>query len=137
MVHESARTVIDGLARDRGVVGVHDAVDETDQQPARDQFGLPHDHGLQQRVIGTLGIRQLRIMPVDDMIRQPPHTVGIAARGKVLERADADVAGGHSREHRPWQHRLAHYVFARDHGGKRSRGGNAKCGHRLADDVFA
>jgi len=41
-------TVIDGLAGDRGVVGIHDAMDETDQQPARDEIGLARDHAVQK-----------------------------------------------------------------------------------------
>ena len=58
VVHEGAGAVVDGLARDRGVVGVHDAVDEADQQPARDQIGLPRDDAFEQRVIGALGLRR-------------------------------------------------------------------------------
>jgi len=51
------------------------------------------DHGFQKRMIGALGIGRLRIMPADDVIRQPPHALGIAARREILERADANMAG--------------------------------------------
>ena len=137
MVHEGARAVIDGLARDRGVVGVHDAVDEADQQPARDQFGLARDHALQQRVIGALGVGRLRVVPGDDVIGQPPHALGIAARGEILEGSDPDVAGGDAGQDRARQRRLAQHALAGRHGGERSRGRNAQRRHRLADDVFA
>ena len=119
------------------VVGVHDAVDESDQQPARDQIGLPRDHGFEQRAVGALGLGGLRVVPGDDVIGQPPHALGIAARREILEGADANVAGGDPGQHRARQRHLAHHVLARDDGGERSRGGNAERSHRLADDVFA
>ncbi len=39
---------------------IHDAVDESNQQPARDQFGLACDDALQQCVIGAFGLSCLR-----------------------------------------------------------------------------
>ena len=89
MVHESARAVIDGLARNRRVVGIHDAVDEFDEQPARDQARLPRHDAFQKRVIGTIGVGRFRVVPVDDVIGQPPHALGVVARREKLERADA------------------------------------------------
>ncbi len=126
MVHEGAGAVIDGLARDRGVVGVHDAVDEADQQPARDQIGLSRDHALQQRVIGALGCSRIRIVPGDDVIGEPPHALGIAARREILEGSDPDVAGGDPGQHRAGQQGLAHHALAGHHGGERSRGRDAQ-----------
>ena len=137
MIHEGAGTVIDGLARDRGVVGVHHAMDEADMQPARHQLRLPRHDACEQRVIGALGSRQLRIVPRDDMIGEPAQRVGVLARGEILEGADADVARGDAGQHRARQHGLAHHVLARCHGGERARGRNAQREHRLADDVFA
>ena len=137
VVHERAGTVVDGLAGDRGVVGVHDAVDEADQQPARDQLGLPRDHRFQQRVIGALGARRFRIVPGDDVIGEPPHALGIAARREELEGADPDVARRDAGQHRARQRGLAQHALAGDHGGERSRGRNPERRHRLADDVFA
>ena len=95
------------------------------------------DHALQQRVIGALGLGGVGIVPGDDVIGQPPHAVGIAARGKELEGADADVARRDARQHRAGQRRLAHHDLAGHDRGERSRGRNAERGHRLADDVFA
>ena len=42
-VHERARAVVDGLAGDRHVVGVHHAVHEPDEHPAGHQLGLRGD----------------------------------------------------------------------------------------------
>ena len=48
-IDERARPVVDGLTRDRHVVGVHHAVDEADQHPLRDQRGLRLDDVLVER----------------------------------------------------------------------------------------
>ena len=55
-IHEGARSKIDGLSRERSVVGVHHAMDETDMHPTRDQQGLAFHDGLKQRQAGPLGI---------------------------------------------------------------------------------
>ena len=87
-------------------------MDEANQQPARDQIGLPGDHGIQQRVIGALGLRQMRIVAADHMIGEAAHAISVAARGEELEGADTDMAGRHAGQHRAGQHRLAHHAFA-------------------------
>ena len=71
------------------------------------------------------------------MVGEPPHAVGVAARGEKLEGADADMARRHAGQHRAGQHGLADHVLAGDDGGERARGRNAQREHRLADDVFA
>ena len=43
-------------------------MDEADQKPARDQIGLPRDDAFEQRVIGALGFRRIRIVPGDDVV---------------------------------------------------------------------
>ncbi len=112
-------------------------MDEADQQPARDQFGLAGGHGAEQGMIGTLRVGEIRIVPGDDVIGEPSHRLGIAARGKILEGADADMAGSDPGQHRAGQRRLAHHALAGDDGGERARGRNAQGMHRFADDVFA
>ena len=118
------------------VVGVHDAVDEADQKPARDQIGLSRDDAFEQCVIGAVSLCDIGIMPRDDMVGELPHPVGVAARGKKLEGADADVARGDAGEYGARQNRLAHHVLAGHDGGERARRGDAEREHRLADDVF-
>src|ERR1700687_637121 len=88
-------------------------------------------------MIGAVGIRKLRIMPLDHVIRQSPHAFGIAARREILERSDADVARRDAGEDSAGQRRLAQHALAGHDRGQRSCGWNSKCRHRLADDVFA
>ena len=76
-------------------------------------------------------------MPGDDVVGEPPHALGIAARGKILEGADADMARGDAGQHRARQRRLAQHALAGHDRGERPRGRNAQRRHRLADDVFA
>ena len=92
----------------------------------------------EQRVIGALGMRQLAGSAGDDVIRQPPHAIGIAAR-----REDT----GTCRRGYGWTRRAVRTAPGSgvsritrspvDHGGERARGRDAKRRHRLADDVFA
>ena len=92
---------------------------------------------LQQREVGTLAVRYIRVMPGDDVIGQLPNALGIAAGREVLEGSDPDVAGGDAGEDSTGQRRLAQYAFAGQHRGERSRGRDSQHRHRLADDVFA
>ena len=59
-VHERARPVVDRLAGDRHVVGVHHAVDEPHEHPLRDQRGLRLDDAAEQRQRGPLVAGRLR-----------------------------------------------------------------------------
>ena len=43
------------------------------------------------------------------MVGELPHRLGVAARGEILEGADADVARGHAGQHGAGQHGLAHH----------------------------
>ena len=61
-VHERARAVVDRLAGDRHVVGVHHAVDEADQHPLRDQRRLPRATASQQREVAVGRAGQLRVV---------------------------------------------------------------------------
>ena len=69
-------------------------MDEANQQPARDEIGLARDHRREQRVIRPFAAGKLAIVPRDHVVGEPAHGFGIAAGGKILERADADVACG-------------------------------------------
>ena len=59
-------------------------MDEADQEPARDQIGLASDNAFEQRVIGALGIGDIGVVPGNDMVRELPYAIGLAARGKEL-----------------------------------------------------
>ena len=136
-VHEGAGTVIDGLAADRHIVGVHHAVDETEAQPLRDQRRLPRDHRIQQCAIGIFGLRRIRVVPRDDVIGEDLHALHILAGGEILERADADMALRHAHHDGAGQRLFAHGDLTGRHGGECTRRGNAQRCHRLADDIFA
>ena len=132
-VHEGAGAVVDRLARDRGVVGVHHAVDEAHRHPLRDQTRLPRDDRLEQR-LGAIGLGRVT---GDDVIGQRLQRVPVLPGKEILEGADADMARRHAGQDRPGQGRLAPDVLARRHGGQRAGGRNAKRVHRLAHHVFA
>ena len=111
--------VVDRLAGDRRVVGIHDAVDEADQEPACDQFRLPRDHALQQRMMARpLGICNFRIVAANDVIRQLAHALSIAACRKILECPDPDMAGRDAGKDGPGQWCLTYHVLAGQDGGE-------------------
>jgi hypothetical protein len=70
------------------------------------------------------------------MVRQQLQPLGVAPRSEILERADADVARGHTRQDSAGQHRLASYRLSGRDCGQRPGGGHAQRGHGLADDVL-
>ena len=58
--HESAGAVVDGLAGEGAVVGVHDAVDEAEAHPVGDEFGLGGDDALEEGEVLGWASRRLR-----------------------------------------------------------------------------
>ena len=98
-VHERARPVVDGLAGDRHVVGVHHAVDEADQHPLRDQRRLGGDDRLEEREVRVLGVGGLGVVPGDRVVGEPAQQVGVAGGAGVLEAADPQVAARDPGQH--------------------------------------
>ena len=90
-VHEGAGTVVDGLARYRHVVGVHDAVNEADEQPLRDQLSLTRDHQVEEGAVGVRGVKRFGVMPRDDVISEALNCIHIPARREELEGTDTDM----------------------------------------------
>src|SRR6202000_2319850 len=84
-----------------------------------------------------LVLGRLRIMSCDGVIGEALDAFGITAGSEILERADANVAGGYTSQHRARQRGFAHDVLAGDGGRERARGRNAERRHRFADDIFA
>ena len=137
-VEERARPVVDGLAGDRHVVGVHHAVDEADEQPARDQVGLARDHRVEQRAVGIRRAGGSGIVPRDRVVGEQPH----APRCRRAPRSTRRCRRGYGSRRRASAPRRAARVsrehgLARGHGGERARGRHAERGHRLAHDVLA
>ena len=130
-------TIVDGLTRNRHVVGIHDAVNETNEHPFRDQFRLARNDRVKQRAIPVRGIDALRIMPADDMIGETTDRIHISARREELKGSDPDVAGRDTSKNRAGQRCFAPNRLARRHGGKSSGRRNSERHHRLADYIFA
>ena len=129
--------VIDRLARDRHVVGVHHAVDEADVHPLRDQRRLPLGHGLQQReerlrcgnelgswraIVYSASFRRLSRSPRDAKNSNVPTRMWLAAT-----RVSTAPGSG----------RLAIDRLAGGRDGERAGRGNAERVHRLADQHLA
>ncbi len=137
-IHERARPVVDRLARDRHVVGVHHAMDEADRHPPCDQRRLGLGHGVEQRKGRVVVLGGGGVVPLDGVAGEVGEQLPIAGVGRVLERTDAQVARGHASQHRARQRpRVAGDVLARRAHGQGPRGGDAERVHRLADDVLA
>ena len=137
-VHEGARPVVDGLAGDRHVVGVHHAVDEADEHPLRDQRRLRGDDGL-EAARGRAARRRRRRGGAG---RSRGRRGGAAGRGRRVARRTGSCrpAGGCSRPG-PARRRAAAVsrctVAPGRDDGQRAGGRDAEGVHRLADDVLA
>jgi len=83
---------LDGLARYRHVVGVHDAMNEADEQPPCYQRCLARDHQVGECAVPVSGVNRLWVMPRDDVISEAPDRIQIPVRREELEGADTDVA---------------------------------------------
>src|SRR5207302_5756798 len=136
-VHEGAWTVVNGLARYRHVVGVHDAMNEADELPLRYKRCLARDHQVEEGAVPVRGVNRLWVMPRDDVISEAPDRIQIPARREELEGADTDVARRDAGQYRAGQRRLAPNRLTGRHSGERSGRRDSKRGHGLADDVFA
>jgi hypothetical protein len=136
-LQEGARPVVDRLAGDRHVVGVHDAVHEADQHPPRDQLGLRRDDRLEQGQVRPLRLRRTRVVPADRVVGEASQEVDVTQRAGVLEAADPQVAAGHPGEHGTGQHAFAPHRPPRRHDGEGPGRRDAQGVHRLADDVLA
>ena len=98
-VHERARPIVDGLTRDRGVVGVHHPVDEAERHPLGDQVRLGSGDRLEQGRIGIGRCSGVRVMPGNHMIGEQPQGIDIVARQKILKSSDANVTCGNAGEY--------------------------------------
>src|SRR5260370_5348234 len=121
-LHEGAWTVIDGLSRDGSVVGVHDAMNEAEEQPLCDQVGLAGDHSIEQGAVRLLRLRGVRVVPGDRIIGQPACCFGVALCRAKLEGADAEGAGSDSGEYGSRQGGFAPHSVARWARGQRPAG---------------
>ena len=83
--HEGAGAVVDRLAGDGGVVGVHDAVDEAEEHPLGDQFGVTQDDAGEECTIGGGGVLCFWIVAGEGVIGQRPEAFEVVFGEEVLE----------------------------------------------------
>ena len=81
--------------------------------------------------------RQRRIVARDGVVGQTLQFVDLAAGGEILEGADAQVAGCHTRQHRARQGRVAVDLLAGGDHGQRPRAGDSQAVHGFADQHLA
>ena len=87
VVHEGAGSVVDGLAGEAHVVGVHDAVDEANTHPLGDEIGLAGDD-VAEKVEGVFCVGEVTLVGVVD---KGSKAFGVALCGEVLGGANAEV----------------------------------------------
>ena len=137
-LHERARPVVDGLAGDRHVVGVHDPVDEPDEHPPGHQRRLGGDHRLEQREVRALGLRGAGVVPGDRVVGEAAQQVDVAGgRGRTGSCPTRRWLLGDPGEHGARQQGLAAHRAPGRHHGEGAGRGDAEGVHRLADDVLA
>src|SRR5438270_3495122 len=102
-VHEGAWTVVNGLARYRHIVGVHDAMNEADELPLRYKRRLARNNQVEERAVPVRGVNRLWVMPRDDVISEAPDRIQIPLRREELEGADTDVARRDAGQYRAGQ----------------------------------
>ena len=86
---------------------------------------------------GFGGIGDVRMVAGDRVVGEALQEIRILVAGRVLERADAQVAGGDPHEDRPRQGRFTSDRIAGRDDGERSGRGDAERVHRFADHVLA
>ncbi len=95
------RTIVDGQAQYRHVVGIHHAMDKTNPHPMRDrQRRAPADFLEPLRVRLRRGRAQVTKVLRDDVVRQALQRFVLTATGENLE-----VAEPHERRRYPAHHR--------------------------------
>src|SRR2546423_4600451 len=83
-IHEGAWAVIDRFSRNRRIVRVHHAMNETDEQPASNELRLSQRDKVQQGDIRTVAMRRLRVMSRDHMLGKQAKPLQVTAGGEEL-----------------------------------------------------
>lgn len=93
-IHEGAGAVVDGLAGKAHVVGVHDAVDESDTHPLSDELGLANDD-IAEEISGVFCVGVVTLVCV---INQGPETFKVSPGCEKLGCANPEVGAGDTGE---------------------------------------
>ena len=111
-------------------------MDESDQHPLSDEFGLPANGHAQESESGDFLPCGLGVVAVDHVAGEDAQGLKVTACMVILESADPDVAAGHPGEDRTGQRAFAENLFSRGGHCEGPGGRNAECGHCFAHDVF-
>ncbi len=136
LVEKRARAVVDRLARDGGVVGVHDAVHEADPEPARDEVCVGIDDPFEEGERIVSRTHGLAVVPREGVGSEGSQRLLVALRSEELEGPYADVARGDAREDGARERLVAANALARRHRGERACRRYPESRHRLAHDVL-
>ena len=109
---------------------------EPDVHPLREKGRLPLDNLFQKRQCRIAGLCRLRHVPRDRMLEQRCQHCRLGDGRRILERAYADVARGHPRQHGPGQGRFPRHPLSCRRHGEAAGGRNAERVHGLADHVL-
>ena len=137
LLHEGAGAVIDGVASNATVVGVHHTMNKAQAHPACHQCRLAGGNGFQQGKVRIVSIGRFWVVASNHMVGQRFQHRFIATHGSKLEGAHADMAASHTGQDGPRLGHLAYHALARRDGRQGAGGGYAHGGHELAHQVFA
>ena len=142
-VHEGTGAVVDRLAGNGHVVGVHHTVDETHRLPLHHQGDLacddPAQHqpvGVELRILSDFGA-DVRKMPLDGVVGQRLQCGDVPQGCSILEGGDPDMALGGSGQHGPGFRSATMDAVARGDDRETACCRDVQCVHRFADQVFA
>src|SRR5262249_29154512 len=90
-----------------------------------------------ERGVLVARVLEMRVVLVDDKVRQRLYQFGLPAMGEDFERAEADVARGHADDDRARLDRFAIDLQIGADDAERPRGWDAEGVERLAAQVFA
>ena len=136
-IEESAGAIVDSLAADRHIVGVHYAMDKAQVHPLGDQHRLRLAYGIQQGERAIAFAQPLREMPLQGIVGQVLDRFTPLVRGSPFESADAQVAGGDAGQDCPRLRRFAPYSLAGQDHGQTARGRHSQRCHGFGNQVFA
>ena len=111
-------------------------MDEAHEQPLRYELSLACNNAFEERQVGLISLKKLRVVPGQDIVGEKANRLGIAPRREILEGSHPDVAGGDPRQHGSRKLRFAEHGLAGRHRRERTSSGDTEGSHRFADDVF-
>ena len=110
-IHERARPVVDGLARQQHVVRIHDSVNKTQQLPLGNETGLACHHAVEHRPHRVISLCRFGVMALDNVVHENFEGVVVLFGGKKLEGADTDMTLSDACQYSAWHLAIAHHLI--------------------------